>query len=81
MQCILFSKFIYSYNKLISVSYNTDTILGVEDTTVNKMARLHFHWAYIIVKGDRQLKKILKEEIPNMKKYVREWLLVVGGIK
>lgn len=72
MQCILFSKLIYSYNKFISVSYNTDTILGVEDTTVNKTARLHFHWAYSIVKGDRQLKKFLIEEIPNMKKYVIE---------
>lgn len=54
VQCKLFLNFIYSFNKFMSVSYNTDTALGVKDIAVNKRAGLYFHRAYILVKGERQ---------------------------
>lgn len=38
----------------MSAYSNIGTVLGIKYTVVNKIASPHFHWAYILVKGDRQ---------------------------
>lgn len=33
---------------------NTGIVFAIKDTAINKTVRPHFHWAYILVKGDKQ---------------------------